>query len=131
VTANEFSRMLNYYRNAVDYNQPGGGAAGKKDQSDYATEGNFVRFFINLGRKDGLDKGSMLRVICDAGEVKKKYIGKIDLNSTYSHFDVLEEVADAIRDGFKGTSFQGRSIRIDRADSKRNEGGGKKKFHKK
>lgn len=129
VTANEFSRMLNYYRNAVDYNQPGG-TPGKKDQSDYATEGNFVRFFINLGRKDGLDKGSMLRVICDAGEVKKKYIGRIDLNSTYSHFDVLEEVADAIRDGFKGTSFQGRSIRVDRADGKRPDNS-KKKFHKK
>lgn len=109
----EFNRFLDYYRNAPDLNveqRKGEGESGR-----YRTG---TRFFINLGKMDGLDKAKMLELIDEFTGLEKKDIGKIDLKGAYSFFEVEKELIDKVIRGFNGSEFQGRQVRVEVTDSK-------------
>jgi ATP-dependent RNA helicase DeaD len=123
----EFNRFLDYYRNAPDLNtEKGTAAAGER----YATG---TRFFINLGKMDGLDVPALLELLDEYTGVGKKYVGKIDLKGAYSFFEIEKEKVDDILNGFSGVEFDGRQVRVEVTgkDSGREEKvGGKKDFKK-
>lgn len=103
----EFNRFLDYYRNAPDLNSDAGrDGGGTRYKSG-------VRFFINLGKMDGLEKAKMLEVIDEFTGLEQKDIGKIDLKGAYSFFEVEKELADKVVRGFKGVEFQGRPVRVE------------------
>jgi ATP-dependent RNA helicase DeaD len=113
----EFNRFLDYYRNAPDLNlDERRSSAGDGDR--YVT-GN--RFFINLGKMDGLDTGDMLAFIDDVSGVDKKFIGKVELKGAYSFFEVEKEKSDEILKAFKGVEFKNRQVRVEITDT-RNRG---------
>jgi ATP-dependent RNA helicase DeaD len=113
----EFNRFLDYYRNAPDLNlDERRSSAG--DGERYVT-GN--RFFINLGKMDGLDTGDMLALIDDVSGVDKKFIGKVELKGAYSFFEVEKEKSDEILKAFKGVEFKNRQVRVEITDA-RNRG---------
>ncbi len=104
----EFNRFLDYYRNAPDLNESQG--KGSADGGRYVTG---TRFFINVGKMDGLDKSKMLEVLDEFAGLEKKDIGKIDLKGAYSFFEVEKGREDRILQAFKGTEYEGRPIRVD------------------
>ena len=118
----EFNRFLDYYRNAPDLNTEGGKRADGEGSDRYASAGG-TRFFINLGRMDGIEKAQMLELLDDFCGLEKKDIGKIDLKGAYSFFEVEKEKAEQVLKGFKGgVEYQGRQVRVEQtADS----GGGR------
>lgn len=80
---------------------------------------SFQRVFINLGAKDGLNKGSLLRFICDTSLVQSKYIGKIVLQDAVAFVDIEgSETANTVINSLKEGSFNGRKIRIEFSLSK-------------
>jgi ATP-dependent RNA helicase DeaD len=102
----EFNRFLDYYRNAPDLNS---------NTKEGGTE-RFVtgtRFFINLGKMDGLDKSSLLELLDEYSGVGGKFVGKIDLKGAYSFFEIEKEKADDILKGFNGVEFDGRQVRVE------------------
>jgi ATP-dependent RNA helicase DeaD len=106
----EFNRFLDYYRNAPDLN-----TEGKRNDADggerYASGS---RFFINLGRMDGLEKSGMLELIDDITGLGQKDIGKIDLKGAYSFFEVEKEMEEKVIRGFQGgVDYQGRQVRVE------------------
>lgn len=113
----EFNRFLEYYRDARDLN--------KSDRSDrtnsnfegegdrYATSENADRVFINVGKMDGLEKGSLLDLICDFGEVKKDAVGKIDLKGAYSFFEIEKKFTEQLIKGFEDIELRGRKVRLE------------------
>ncbi len=105
----EFNRFLDYYRNAVDLNVEGSKGKDGGD-SRYVTG---TRFFINLGKMDGLDKSQMLEVIDEFAGLEKKDIGKIDLKGAYSFFEVEKGLEDKVVKGFQGIEYQGRPVRVE------------------
>jgi ATP-dependent RNA helicase DeaD len=108
----EFNRFLEYYRDAKDLNKPDKGKMMEGEIGrDNLTTGN--RIFINVGKMDGLDKGSLLGLICDFAEIQKDKIGKIDLLGAYSFFEVEKEVTDQVMTGFEGVELRGRKIRLE------------------
>ena len=107
-TSIEFNRFLDYYRNAPDLNKEQ-----SRESEGTSRYRNGTRFFINIGKMDGLHKASLLDVINDLCDLKKKEIGQIDLKGAYSFFEVAKEVAPDVIKGFKGAEFQGRSIRVE------------------
>ncbi|MEQ8304797.1 MAG: DEAD/DEAH box helicase [Cyclobacteriaceae bacterium] len=120
----EFNRFLAYYRDAPDLNQSA--------QDRFAGEGSHTsgggdRIFINVGKMDGLDKGSLLGLICDFGEVDKAKIGKIDLKGAYSFFEVEKDVADKVMKGFEDVEVRGRAVRLEISGAKKNKYSDKKK----
>jgi len=126
--SDEFNRFLEYYKNAPDLNVENRGMdRGTERSSDRFSErstdsrpprpmdrdANMTRFFINVGEMDGLDKGGLLRFICDTSNLEGSNIGRIDIKSSFSFFDAAKEVEDFLMNAFKGQTFKGRSVRID------------------
>jgi ATP-dependent RNA helicase DeaD len=116
----EFNRFLDYYRNSPDLNDLDGKSDGKGGR--YATG---TRFFINIGKMDGLDKSKILEVLDDMAGLEKKDIGKIDLKGAYSFFEVEKGREEQILRSFKGMEYQGRPIRVDIAGPDSGEGAGR------
>lgn len=122
----EFNRFLEYYRNSPDLNEEQGGG---QEGGRYVTG---VRFFINLGKMDGLDKSGMLEIIDDFAGLGKKEIGKIELKGAYSFFEVEPQAQERVVKGFQGAEYQGRAVRVEVTDTRapKSEKDFKKKFKK-
>jgi ATP-dependent RNA helicase DeaD len=128
----EFNRFLEYYRDARDLNKSEKKTSyfddGDGEDRSYSTGD---RIFINIGKMDGLDKGSLLGLICDYGEVSKDKIGKIDLKGAYSFFEIEKDSTDQVMNGFQGVEVRGRKVRLEMTGDKRerrsDDGGGKKR----
>ncbi|MEJ6757255.1 MAG: DEAD/DEAH box helicase, partial [Crocinitomicaceae bacterium] len=80
----EFNRFIEYYNKASDLNAKDSGRGrdndrgerGERRDRDRGERGgrrndeNKTRFFVNLGNRDGLNPGGLLRVICDSTGLK-------------------------------------------------------------
>ncbi len=105
----EFNRFLDYYRNAPDLNSD----SSRSRDGDAARYATGTRFFVNLGKMDGLDKAKMLEVIDEFTGLEQKDIGKIDLKGAYSFFEVEKSFENKVLNGFKDVEFQGRPVRVE------------------
>jgi ATP-dependent RNA helicase DeaD len=132
----EFNRFLEYYRDARDLNKSEKKASyfddGDREGGDrgYSTGD---RIFINIGKMDGLEKGNLLGLICDYGEVSKDKIGRIDLKGAYSFFEIEKQYTDQVMKGFEGVEVRGRKVRLEMTGEKRerrsdDDGGKKRRF---
>lgn len=70
------------------------------------------RFSINLGVGDRLQKGDLLKIICDASGVRSKHIGRIQMFKNYSVFDMEVSKAKTLNQGSSIGQFKGRNIKI-------------------
>jgi ATP-dependent RNA helicase DeaD len=120
----EFNRFLEYYRNAPDLNIDDRKSGGSSD-SGSSDRSLGSRFFINLGKMDGLEKGDLLALIDDVSGVDGKNIGRIDVKGAYSFFEAEKEKTDDIIKGFKAIEYKGRQVRVElteeRSSSSRSE----------
>jgi ATP-dependent RNA helicase DeaD len=154
----EFNRFLAYYRNAPDLNPPdrssarsaapggtgrhererrefdrrdsferrsGGGDTGRHE----ASEGGFRRYFISLGERDRLDRGRLLRILCDVGRLTKNDVGSIDMSDTFSFFELDAAKAEDAIPRLNRLVYENRPVRANAAEDKK-DGGGKKKDKK-
>jgi ATP-dependent RNA helicase DeaD len=116
----EFNRFLDYYRNAPDLNSDDRRGAATSSEGGsfdrYSSSGS--RFFINLGKMDGLDVAKLLELIDDNAGLGKADIGKIDLKGAYSFFEVEKEKTDDILKGLHGIQFKGRQVRVEVTENK-------------
>ncbi len=62
---------------------------------------------------DDLEKGTLLGLICDFGEVTGDVVGKIDLKGAYSFFEVDKKYTEQIMKGFEGVEVRGRKVRLE------------------
>lgn len=140
----EFNRFLEYYRDARDLNMSGGdfgrterGTSERGGRSERFSDRNersggrersprgeggtiypqtgYDRFFINIGNLDKVNKGDLLRLICDNSNVRGGSIGRIDMKDKFSFFEVESKFKKEIVESLKSISYNGRSLRIDLA----------------
>ena len=142
----EFNRFIEYYERAGDLNAKAGdrddrsggrdrdrgrgrdrdgGDRGGRDR-DRGGRGrrddeNKTRFFVNLGKRDGLNPGGLLRVICDSTTLKSDKIGRIDILDSFSFFDADKDLADKIVSEVSGADYEGHSVKVE--VTKKREGG--------
>jgi ATP-dependent RNA helicase DeaD len=130
----EFNRFINYYEKAADLNAQ----AGKADRDDREDRGprrerrndgqelGKTRFFVNLGKRDGLNPGGLLRLVCDATGLTSSNIGKIDLMPSFSFFEADDEYAEKILRKVNGANYEGNtvSIEVTKKKTSSNRGGG-------
>jgi ATP-dependent RNA helicase DeaD len=112
----EFNRFLEYYRDAKDLNNKSDGRTRSYESSGDAGDDQFItgdRIFINVGKMDDLEKGTLLGLICDFGEVTGDVVGKIDLKGAYSFFEVDKKYTEQIMKGFEGVEVRGRKVRLE------------------
>jgi ATP-dependent RNA helicase DeaD len=122
----EFNRFLEYYRDARDLNKSDRTKTYEADGGrDRTTTGD--RIFINVGKMDGLEKGNLLELICDFGEVKSAAIGKIDLLGAYSFFEIEKGFTEQVMKGFEGVELRGRKVRLEMTEPHKEKYSDKKK----
>lgn len=115
----------------------------RRERDSRGNEPGMSRFFINLGTVDHLNKGGLLRFICDNTGLKGNEVGRITLDQRHAFFDVRESATSVIND-LNGKKYDGRDIRVNKDDgasgggrsdrggkSDRRPKGGSSKFKKK
>lgn len=132
----EFNQFLDYYSNSNDLNAQGGNdrkgsrnndRGGRNNGRDRGiTEAGYERFFINIGRRDGLNPVRLMGLVNEQLNGSKPDFGKIDLQNNFSFFEVESGYESALTNGVTGAKFEGRDVAVERAqdDKKSNSGGG-------
>lgn len=131
----EFNRFIEYYERAGDLNAKAGsersergerGERGDRDRDGRErrprNDENKTRFFVNLGKRDGLNPGGLLRVICDSTGLSSDKIGRIDILASFSFFEADNELANNIVDKVNGSEYEGNKVSVEVTKSK--DGGG-------
>lgn len=151
----EFNQFLDYYSNSNDLNAKGGGnrknsrsdRGGRNDRGNNdrgnndrggrsggnggrdrggITEAGYERFFINVGRRDGLNPVRLMGLINEQLNGSKPDFGKIDTQNNFSFFEVESGYEGALVKGVTGAKFEGRDVAVERAeeDTKGKSSGG-------
>ena len=136
----EFNQFLEYYSNSNDLNASGGGdrrkgnndrgsrndrggRSGGRDRG--VTEAGYERFFINVGRRDGLNPVRLMGLVNEQLNGSKPDFGKIDLQNNFSFFEVESGYESALTNSVTGAKFEGRDVAVERAQDESNSGGGR------
>jgi ATP-dependent RNA helicase DeaD len=83
------------------------------------------RMFISIGAKDGLDKGRLLRFMCDESGERSNIFGRIDVKGVFSFVDVQADKLQEVLQKLNGTDYNGRRVRTEiTEDGGGGEGGG-------
>ncbi len=134
----EFNRFLEYYKNAPDINEKAEDKRDKRDNRDGGGrsdrfkrrgKGDHTRFFINIGKKDGVVPKIIIGMINDNTKDRDINIGTIDLKDSFSFFEVEKKHTSKVLKSFQNTKFKGRRVKVDVAEEKDN--GRKKGNHRK
>ena len=91
---------------------------GRRDRGERGSNGieaGMHRFFINVGTMDNLNKGGLLRFICDNTGLKSRDIGRISIDQKHALFDVSQDASAKIS-ALAGKKYDGRDIRVNRDD---------------
>jgi ATP-dependent RNA helicase DeaD len=140
----EFNRFIEYYNRAGDINAKEGrgrdrdrdrGERGdRRERGGRRNDENKTRFFVNLGKRDGLNPGGLLRVVCDSTGLKSDKVGRIDILASFSFFEADNNLADDIIQKVNGADYEGNTVSVEVTKKKSdggsrggNRGGGKRR----
>jgi ATP-dependent RNA helicase DeaD len=118
----EFTRFYNYYNKSKDLNTSDSGERGRdrSNRGDAPTSGS-VRYFINVGEKDGYDWMSLKDFIKDTVNLGREDVFKVDVKDSFSFFNTDAEVTDRILSTFTEFKVDGRFVNV---EVSKNPGGG-------
>lgn len=123
----EFNRYLEYYRNAPDLNKTANKIPTEnkndrdfkiKDKTARRSRKNTSRFFISVGKKDGITPVTIIAFINDSTGNRNINIGEIDIKDSFSFFEVSENNATDIMTSMGDIIYQGRKLRVELAEPK-------------
>ncbi|WP_053992336.1 DEAD/DEAH box helicase [Mangrovimonas sp. TPBH4] len=118
----EFNRFYNYYKKAHSLNveEPRGDREGQRSSKD-------VRYFINIGKKDGYDWMNLKDFLRDLLELGKDDVFKVDVMDSFSFFNTEPELQEKILSFFTDFKHEGRYVNVELSSDKGNRGGKKRK----
>lgn len=115
----EFQRFLKPYKGARDLNvdlaRKDHNPRERKEKTEFGRTpaGPMRSMFINLGTKDGFDKGKMLGYLCGITGLTGQHFGRILLKDMYSFIDIDANFFDEAMGHFKAANYKGRKVRVD------------------
>lgn len=123
----EFNRFISYYERAGDLNAQEDKSAkdksGKKDGrgGKRRDDSDKARFFVSLGKKDGLNAGGLLRVVCDATGLTSRDVGRIDIMGAFSFFEADQQYKDKILQLTNGAEYEGKRIKVEATSGRKQQ----------
>lgn len=117
----EFNRFLNYYKKAQDINSSSAGG----DRGAVPSDGS-VRFFLNLGERDGFDWMSLKDFVRDTVDLGRDDLFKVDVKEGFSFFNTDAAVAERVMEVLNAAQHNGRSVNVEISKS---GGGGRRRDH--
>lgn len=131
----EFTRFSNYYKKSRDINSGERGERGEREdrgerrdrsnRSDAPTSGS-VRYFINVGEKDGYDWMSLKDFIRDTVGLQQDDVFKVDVKESFSFFNTDATSTDQILAKFTEFKVEGRFVNVEVSKSPGGSGGGRR-----
>lgn len=103
--SDEFSRFLNYYKNAVDLNA----TSEVKKERNVSTK----RMFVNLGQLDELDNTKLKEFINTFSGIKPGPVVAADVRHTYSFIEVETALYDQLVAKMAGAEHNGRPVKME------------------
>ena len=101
-----YNRLAQYYLKET-FNSEGNTEPGSR-----AKHGE-VRFFINLGERDGFNWKSMKDYLKKALEIQREDIFKVDTMNNFSFFNVDAALTDFVLETFKDTEYNGYRVSVE------------------
>ena len=101
-----------YNRLAQYYLKENFSSEGASESSSRAKHGE-VRFFINLGERDGFNWKSMKDYLKNALELQREDIFKVDTLNNFSFFNVDVALTDLVLETFKDTEYNGYRVSVE------------------
>ena len=89
-----------------------------EDRRSDVSEGT-IRVFINIGKKDGLKKGSLLDYLKDQTKIDKDHFKNIEILSTFTFIDVTETVVQDFMKKIQNKKYKTRTVRVEKAKKQR------------
>ena len=121
----EFTRFFAYYSRVKDLNSSEGSDrrdSGRSSRNEKSDNNGSVRYFINVGEKDGYDWMSLKDFLRDTVNVGKDDLYRVDVKDSFSFFNTDAEHRDTILNTFQDFKVDGRFVNVE--VSKSPEGGG-------
>jgi len=131
--ATELSRFLDYYKNTPDLDIPESRDA-RKPRAERDRNASYTRFFMNIGRADGIQPQNLMSLINRHTRNRAIGIGRTQIMPKVSFFEADSRFTDDIIRAFQKASFGNRKLVVEVADDKGQEPKrekhfqGKKKF---
>ena len=88
----------------------------RRERTEYTSNGNSTKLFVNLGTKDGFYKASFLQFILDMSDLRKDVLGKIDMKEMNTWLEVEPGAAQKMIRAIDGKNYKGRRIRMNEAN---------------
>ncbi len=130
----EFSQFFNYYSKTKDLNSSESGKErGGRDDAGYGdipNEGS-VRYFINIGERDGYDWMSLKDFLRDTLNLEKEDIFNVDTKDSFSFFNTEANITEFILQTFTDFKVDGRFVNVEVSKSPGGSKGGKKRSGRK
>ena len=124
--ATEFERFEEYYKNAKDIKAPkktkNKARNGKESRSERRRSDKdirFARYFINLGRKDKMQKHDLIYFISKQIRDRNVRIGRVDMMHAFSFFEIDKDYKKKVEKAFDSAEYEGRPIEIAIASKKK------------
>jgi len=125
----EFNRMIEYYKDTADLDIPEESDSRRKRDSKYESrsgqsdrektshtaEAGFTRLHINLGKRDGLFPKQLIALMNSLVHHRIE-MGRIDLLTNFSFFEVPERDARFVVKDMTGADWRGRPVIVSVAD---------------
>ncbi len=137
----EFTRFFNYYNKSKDLNSADSGNRGRERDGNRgeAPSSGSVRYFINVGEKDGYDWMSLKDFVRDTVGLGKDDLFRVDVKDSFSFFNTDASVTEKILATFNDFKVDGRFVNVEvsknpggngRRDRKRSGGRDRRKGSK-
>ena len=114
----EFTRFYNYYNKTKDLNsvEPDRREKNKGTSGDFSSNGS-VRYFINVGERDGYDWMSLKDFLKDTLQLDKNDLFRVDVKESFSFFNSEAALKDQILETFTDFKVNGRFVNVEVSDS--------------
>ncbi|WP_420602099.1 DEAD/DEAH box helicase [Flagellimonas sp.] len=112
----EFTRFYNYYSKTRDLNSSDNsrerGERGERSKGDVPSSGS-VRYFINVGERDGYDWMSLKDFLRDTLNLEKEDVFNVDTKDSFSFFNTDAQLTELILQTFTDFKVDGRFINVE------------------
>jgi len=119
----EFNRFIEYYRNAPDLNAPEKPQRQERKpfqkdrpQKRVLKPMPMSRFFINVGRKNKVSPPEIIGMINDFSGKRDIEIGRIEIQNSFSFFEIDSNFENLILKSFKNASFADTRLTVQPAE---------------
>lgn len=116
-----FEENFKRYKNAqsIDAN------SSERDRGSRSSSGaqvGYERFFLNVGKTQGLETGGLIKLVAKNISIKGSEIGKINIRDTFSFFEVPDQYKDQVLE-MNNATWQNLSLSLEVAKAQAGGGG--------